>query len=53
VAGASDYTFTAAHLGSHTFGNVVLGQAGGYLLTGLDTADPTLGGSVTFTVAAP
>jgi hypothetical protein len=39
-------------MGSHTFSNRVLSQAGTYTLTGMDTADPSLTGSVTFTVSS-
>jgi hypothetical protein len=49
----ADYTFTATDMANHTFGNLVLSQAGDYTLTGMDSADPTVSGSVTFTVAAP
>jgi hypothetical protein len=49
----ADYTFTAADMGSHTFSNLVLAQAGDYTLTGMDTADPAISGGVTFTVAGP
>jgi hypothetical protein len=48
----ADYTFTAADMGSHTFNNLVLSQAGDYTLTGMDTGDPTVGGSTLFTVSA-
>jgi hypothetical protein len=46
----ADYTFTAADMGSHTFSNLVLNQTGTYMLTGTDTTDPMLTGSVMFTV---
>jgi hypothetical protein len=46
----ANYTFVASDTGSHTFSNLVLNQTGMYLLTGTDTADPMLTGSVTFTV---
>jgi hypothetical protein len=44
------YTFTAADMGSHTFHGVVLNQPGTYTVTGTDTMDPSLTGSITFTV---
>jgi hypothetical protein len=44
-------TFTVSDRGSHTFNNLVLGQAGDNTLTSMDTGDPTVSGSVTFTVA--
>jgi sugar lactone lactonase YvrE len=47
----ADYTFTAGDMGSHTFNNLVLGQAGDYALTATDTADPTIHGSTSFTVS--
>jgi rhamnogalacturonan endolyase len=47
----ANYTFTAADMGSHTFSNLVLNQAGDYTLTGTDTADPTVSGSTPFTVS--
>jgi hypothetical protein len=46
----ADYTFTADDMGSHTFDHRVLQEAGNYTISGMDDADPTLGGSVTFTV---
>jgi hypothetical protein len=46
-----DYTFTAADAGQHTFAGLVLYQAAGYTITGIDEADPDLNGSITFTVA--
>jgi hypothetical protein len=48
----ADYTFTATDMGSHTFTNLVLSQAGDYTLTGVDSADPTVSGSTMFTVSA-
>jgi hypothetical protein len=48
----ANYTFTTADMGSHTFNNLMLSQAGDYTLTGMDTADPTLSGSTLFTVSA-
>jgi hypothetical protein len=45
----ADYTFTAADMGSHTFSNLVLNQTGMYTLTGTDTTDPMLTGSIMFT----
>jgi hypothetical protein len=46
----ADYTFTAADLGSQTFSNLALSQTGMYTLTGTDTTDPMLTGSIMFTV---
>jgi hypothetical protein len=46
----ADYTLTATDMGSHTFTNLVLSQAGDYTLGGMDTADPTISGSSTFTI---
>jgi hypothetical protein len=46
----ADYTFTASDMGSHTFSNLVLSQAGDYTLTATDEADPTISGSSFFTV---
>jgi hypothetical protein len=46
----ANYTFTASDMGQHTFGNLVLSQPGDYTLTGTDTMDPMLTGSVMFTV---
>jgi hypothetical protein len=47
----ADYTFTAADMGSHTFNNLVLSQAGDYTLAGMDVADPAVSGSTSFTVS--
>jgi predicted outer membrane repeat protein len=47
----ANFTFTTADMGSHTFKNLMLGQAGDYTLTGMDTLDPTLSGSTPFTVS--
>jgi rhamnogalacturonan endolyase len=46
----ADYTFTAADMGSHTCSNLVLNQTGTYMLTGTDTTDPMLTGTIMFTV---
>ena len=48
----ADYAFTAGDAGSHTFGHLMLSTAGTYTLDGTDTADPTLSGSLMFTVSA-
>jgi hypothetical protein len=48
----ANYTFTAVDMGSHTFSNLVLNQAGDYTLTGMDIADPMVRGSTMFTVSA-
>jgi fibronectin type 3 domain-containing protein len=50
VTPAANYTFTAADMGSQTFNNLVLSQTGTYTLTGSDTMDSMLTGTVTFTV---
>jgi hypothetical protein len=50
---SSDYTFTAADQGRFTLSNLVLAQDGTYTLTGTDTAEPSLNGSVTFLVYPP
>jgi hypothetical protein len=50
AAAMAAYTFTAADMGNHTFTNLVLSQAGDYMLTATDAADPDLAGSVAFTV---
>jgi hypothetical protein len=47
----ADYTFTASDMGSHTFSNLMLSQAGDYTLGGMDSADPTVSGSTSFTVS--
>jgi hypothetical protein len=47
----ADYTFTATDMGSHTFTNLRLGQAGDYTLAGMDGADPSFSGSTPFTVS--
>jgi hypothetical protein len=47
----ADYIFTAGDMGSHTFRNLVLSQAGDYTLTGMDTGDPTISGDISFTVS--
>jgi hypothetical protein len=46
----ADYTFTATDSGQHTFNNLVLNQTGDYTLTGTDTTDSMLAGTVMFTV---
>jgi hypothetical protein len=51
VMPAANYTFTAADMGSHTFGGLVLNQAGMYTLTAMDGADPLLSGTLMFTVS--
>jgi hypothetical protein len=50
VMPSANYTFTAADMGSHTFSNLVLNRTGMYTLTGTDTTDPMLTGTVMFTV---
>jgi hypothetical protein len=45
-----NYTFTATDSGIHTFNNQVLNQTGVYTLTGTDTIDPMLTGTVMFMV---
>jgi plastocyanin len=50
VMPSANYTFTAADMGSHTFSNLVLNQTGMYTLTGTDTMDSMLTGTVMFTV---
>ena len=47
----ANYTFTASDMGSHTFNNLVLSQPGDYTLTGMDATDPTVTGSIMFTVS--
>jgi hypothetical protein len=47
----ADYTFAATDMGSHTFNNLTLGQAGDYTLAGMDSADPTISSSTPFTVS--
>jgi hypothetical protein len=47
----ANYTFTASDMGSHTFNNLVLSQAGDYTLTGMDTGDSMVSGSIMFTVS--
>jgi hypothetical protein len=51
----ADYTFTATDGGQHTFGDVVLRQAGVLTVTGTDTADGSITGGTALTVtpAAP
>jgi hypothetical protein len=49
----ANYTFTSGDMGSHTFSNLVLNQAGTYTLTGTDTVNPMLTGSTMFTVLPP
>jgi autotransporter-associated beta strand protein len=46
----ANYTFTAADMGSRTFNIPGLNQTGMYTLTGTDMADPSLTGSIAFTV---
>jgi hypothetical protein len=46
----ADYTFTADDMGSHTFDNQILRQAGDYTLSGMDEGESTVRGSVSFTV---
>jgi hypothetical protein len=43
------YTFTPADMGTHTF-TIALHQAGTLMVTGTDTANPTLTGSTSFTI---
>jgi hypothetical protein len=50
VMPSANYTFTATDSGQHTFSNLVLSLTGVYTLTGTDTTDPMLTGSITFTV---
>jgi hypothetical protein len=48
---SADYTFTAADRGTHTFGGLVTPQPQTLAVTGQDTLNPAVRGSVTFTVA--
>jgi hypothetical protein len=47
----ANYTFMAADMGSRTFSGLMLSQAGDYTLTAVDQADPSLTGSVAFSVS--
>jgi hypothetical protein len=49
---SADYTFTAADMGSHTFGGLLLNQPGDFTLTATDSADPMVSGTLMFTVSA-
>jgi hypothetical protein len=46
----ADYTFTPADMGQHTFHNLVINQPGTITITGTDLEDPSVTGSITFTV---
>jgi hypothetical protein len=48
----ANYMFTAADAGQHTF-NIVLMQPGPITITGADTDDPSVTGSISFTVNPP
>jgi hypothetical protein len=48
----ANYTFTTADGGQHSFGGLVLRQAGTVTVTGTDTANPAITGALTFTVTA-
>lgn len=48
----SDYTFTAADAGIHTF-MATLQSSGTQTITGTDTSDSTINGSITITVSNP
>jgi sugar lactone lactonase YvrE len=51
VMPSANYSFTGADLGSHTFGGLVLNQPGDYTLTATYVGDPTINGSLAFTVS--